>query len=169
MPAKISLVVAHDDKLGIGTQNRLLWHLKKDLVHFKELTLGHPVIMGRKTYQSIGKPLSGRANIIITRNPHFVPDRHSVPERNLKITHSLKKAIDLARSIDNQEIFIIGGGEIYRQAIADNLVDKLYITKVQGDYKADVFFPDYSHFKLLNRRDDREGDYQFTFFVYEKH
>ncbi|MCG2691388.1 dihydrofolate reductase, partial [Microgenomates group bacterium] len=136
---------------------------KKDFAHFKKITTGHPVIMGRKTYQSIGKPLPGRTNIIITRNPH------SVPERNVKITHSLKEAIDLAKSIDNQEIFIIGGGEIYRQSMADNLVDKLYITHVKGDFKADVFFPDYSHFKLLKQVNGREGQYRFTFYVFEKH
>lgn len=163
MPAKVSIIVAHDDQLGIGAHNRLLWHLKKDFAHFKKITTGHPVIMGRKTYESIGKPLPGRTNIVITRNPH------SVPERNVKITHSLKEAIDLAQSIDKKEIFIIGGGEIYRQAMAKNLVDKLYVTKVQGDFQADTFFPDYSHFKLLKQQKDQEGPYCFIFYVFEKH
>lgn len=163
MPAKVSLIVAHDDKLGIGAKNRLLWHIKKDFQHFKNLTVGHPIIMGRKTYESIGRPLPERTNIIITRN------YHSVPEQNVKVTHSLKEALDLAQSIDQKEVFIIGGGEIFRQAFQQNLVDKLYVTKVQGDFQADTFFPDYSHFKLLKREEAQEGPYRFTFYVFEKH
>lgn len=158
----ISIIVAHDDKLGIGAQNRLPWHLKKDFQHFKNLTLGHPVIMGRKTYQSIGKPLSGRTNIIITRDADF-----SAPGCLTAI--SLESAIACAKDIDNQEIFIIGGGQIYQEALAKNLVDKLYVTKIQGDFQADTFFPDYSHFKLLKQVNGQEGPYRFTFYVFEKH
>lgn len=166
---KVSIIVAHDDKFGIGAKNRLLWHLKKDFAHFKKITTGHPVIMGRKTFESIGKPLPGRTNIIITRNLNSVLDCHSDPERNVKITHSLKEAINLAQSIDNQKVFIIGGGQIYQEALAKNLVDKLYVTKVQGDFQADTFFPDYSHFKLLKQANGQEGPYHFTFYVFEKH
>ncbi|MCX6816860.1 MAG: dihydrofolate reductase [Candidatus Beckwithbacteria bacterium] len=160
---KISIIVAHDNKLGIGAKNRLLWHIKKDFSHFKTITTGHPVIMGRKTYESIGKSLPGRTNIIVTRHPY------SVPKRNVEITHSLKEAIDLAQSIDKKEVFIIGGAEIYRQALAQNLVDKLYVTKVKGDFHADVFFPDYSHFKLLKKADYTENNYNFTFYEFTKH
>ena len=163
MSVILSIIVALDDKQGIGASNRLPWHIKKDFQHFKKITTGHPVIMGRKTYESIGKPLPGRTNIIITRNPHSVPDRNDVPDRNVKITHSLKEAIDLAQSIDKKEIFIIGGGQIYQEAMAKNLVDKLYVTKVQGDFQADTFFPDYSHFKLLKKVDDQENDYRFSY------
>ena len=162
MPAKVSLIVAHDDKLGIGAHNRLLWHIKKDFQHFKKITTGHPVIMGRKTYESIGRSLPQRTNIIITRDSNF-----SAP--GCLIAISLESAIAQAKDIEKKEIFIIGGGEIYRQAMADNLVDKLYITHVQGDFKADVFFPDYSHFKLLKQVNGQEGQYHFTFYVFEKH
>ncbi len=162
MPAKVSLIVAHDEKMGIGAKNRLLWHLKKDFAHFKKITTGHPVIMGRKTYQSIGKPLPDRTNIIITRDSNFSAS-------GCFIAISLESAIALAKDIDNQEVFIIGGGQIYQEAMAKNLVDKLYVTKVKGDFQADTFFPDYSHFKLLKQVNGREGPYRFTFYVFEKH
>jgi len=162
MPAKVSLIVAHDDRLGIGARNRLLWHIKKDFQHFKNLTTGHPIIMGRKTFASIGKPLPGRTNIIVTRDSNF-----SAP--GCLIAISLESAIARANDIDDQEVFIIGGGQIYQEAMAKNLVDKLYVTKVQGDFKADVFFPDYSHFKLLKQVNGQEGQYHFTFYVFEKH
>lgn len=161
MPAKVSLIVAHDDRLGIGARNHLLWHIKKDFQHFKNLTTGHPIIMGRKTFASIGKPLPGRTNIIITRDSNF-----SSPDCLTAI--SLESAIARAKDIDDQEVFIIGGGEIYRQAMANNLVDKLYVTKVQGDFQADTFFTDYSHFKLLKREENEEGNYHFEFLELEK-
>jgi dihydrofolate reductase len=157
----ISIIVALDDKQGIGAKNRLLWHLKKDFAHFKTLTLGHPVIMGRKTYQSIGKPLPGRANIIVTRDSNF-----SAP--GCLIAISLESAIACAKDIDGQEVFIIGGGQIYQEAMAKNLVDKLYVTKVQGDFQADTFFPDYSHFKLLKQEENEEGNYHFEFLELER-
>lgn len=180
MSVKISIIVALDDKQGIGAHNRLLWHLKKDFAHFKKITTGHPVIMGRKTFESIGRPLPGRTNIIITRDPDF-----SAPGCLTAI--SLESAIALANDIESRsrhlpdrgssvtakaetgKIFIIGGGQIYQEAMAKNLVDKLYVTKVQGDFQADTFFPDYSHFKLLKREKDQEGDYHFEFLELEKH
>jgi len=161
--AVVSVIVAHDNRLGIGSTkiNGLLWHIKTDFQHFKSITLGHPIIMGRKTFESIGKPLPNRENIIVTRNQNF-------SAFGCQIASDLIKAIELARTKDNQEIFIIGGGEIYRQAMEQQLVDRLYITHVQGDFQADIFFPNYSHFKLLKQKSGQEGNYQFTFKVYEK-
>lgn len=162
MPAKVSIIVAHDDQLGIGANNRLLWHIKKDLKRFKKLTLGHPIIMGRKTYQSIAQPLPSRTNIIVTRNPRF-----QAPGC-LKVD-SLEKALDLAKTKDSQEIFIIGGADIYRQALAQNLVDKLYITHVKGDYQAQVFFPAYPQFnQIVSQSFDSEGQYSFKYIELEK-
>ncbi len=162
MPPKVSIIVAHDDQLGIGANNRLLWHIKKDLKRFKKLTLGHPIIMGRKTYQSIAKALPGRTNIIVTRNPRF-----QAPGC-LKVD-SLIQAIDLAKTKDSQEIFIIGGADIYRQALAQNLVDKLYLTHVKGDYQAQVFFPAYPQFrKIVYQSFDSEGQYSFKYIELEK-
>jgi len=180
MSVIISIIVALDDKQGIGAKNRLLWHLKKDFQHFKNLTTGHPIIMGRKTFESIGRPLPQRTNIIITRDSNF-------SSSGCLIAISLESAIALAKMVESRsrhlsdrgssvtakaetgKIFIIGGGQIYREAMAKNLVDKLYITHVKGDFRADVFFPDYSHFKLLKQVNGQEGQYHFTFYVFEKH
>src|SRR3989304_7950332 len=134
MKPRVSLIVAHDDKLGIGKTNQLLFRISADLKRFKTLTMGHPIIMGRKTYQSIGRVLPGRENIIITRNANF-----KVP--GAKVVNSLTAALDLTKTLDGKEIFIIGGGEIFKQAMEQNLVDKLYVTKVKGDFSAEIFFP----------------------------
>lgn len=162
MKPKISIIVAHDDKHGIGKNNQLLFRISQDLKRFKKLTLNHPIIMGRKTHQSIGRPLPGRTNIIITRNQDF-----QAP--GCQIAHSLKAALKLAKQKDNQEIFIIGGGQIYQQALDQDLVDKLYITQVKGDYQAEIFFPDYQAFKTtVARQEGQEGDYEFTYLTLEK-
>lgn len=157
----ISIIVAHDDKLGIASTQKLgmLWYISADFKHFKALTLGHPIIMGRKTHESIGRVLPGRTNIVITRDQNLkLPD--------CLMVNSLEEAIKKAGS---GEIFIIGGAEIFRQAMEQNLVDRLYITKVAGDFQADVFFPDYSRFKLLKKTDYTENNYNFSFYVFEKH
>ncbi len=123
--------------------------------HFKELTSGHPVIMGRKTYESIGRPLPGRTNIIVTRDSTFRADRCIV-------VHSLDEAIDEANKLGSDEVFVIGGGQIYETAIKK--ADKLYLTIVEGQYEADTFFPDYSEFKhVVLEQKHKEGSYEFTF------
>ena len=155
----ISIIVALDDKLGIGAKNRMLWHLKKDFAHFKNITIGHPIIMGRKTQESIGRALPGRTNIVITRDQNY-----SVP--GCQVVHSLAEAIQLAQNQpEAEEIFIIGGGEIFKQALEQNLVDKLYLTKVAGDFNAEIFFPEYEHIftKVITSRSDLEGDYRLEF------
>lgn len=155
----ISIIVAVDDRLGIGAKNRMLWHLRKDFAHFKKITMGHPIIMGRKTHESIGRELPGRTNIVVTRDQNY-----STPGCN--IAHSLKEAIELAKTQPGGgEIFIIGGGEIFRQALEQNLVDKLYLTKVKGDFNAEIFFPPYEHIftKVLSSRRDLEGGYRLEF------
>lgn len=158
----ISIIAAHDDKKGIGKNNQLSWHLSKDLQHFKDITLNHPVIMGRKTFESIGKPLPNRTNIIVTRNK-----KQSVKDKNLLIAHSLKEAIKLAIKKDNQEIFIIGGGEIYTQAMP--LATKLYLTHVQGDFSCDTFFPDYQDFNhLVSKESHQESGLNFSFITLTK-
>ena len=140
MSAKISIICALSENRAIGKDNKLLWHISDDLKRFKELTIGHPIIMGRKTFESIGKPLSGRTNIIVTRGSSYKAE-------GCLVFDSLEKAIDQAKRIDNEEIFIIGGGQIYNQAI--DLADKLYLTLVEGEYEADTYFPDYSSFKKI--------------------
>ena len=158
----VSIIVALDDKLGIGAKNRMLWHISKDFAHFKEVTLGHPIIMGRKTHEAIGRVLPGRTNIVITRDKNYsTPGCH--------VVNSLEAAIKTAKA-EAGEIFIIGGGEIFKQALEQNLVDKLYITKVKGDFKAEIFFPEYEHIfnKVITSRSDLEGDYQLEFLELEQ-
>ncbi|MBI2611968.1 dihydrofolate reductase [Candidatus Gottesmanbacteria bacterium] len=136
----ISIIAAIGKNRELGKDNKLLWHIPEDLIRFKKLTSGHVVIMGRKTYQSIGRPLPNRTNIIITRDINF-----SAP--GSIITHSLDEALEIAKQKEKEEIFVIGGGQIYNQAI--NLADKLYLTLVDGTFAADTYFPNYSRFKKV--------------------
>jgi dihydrofolate reductase len=155
----ISIIVAIDDRRGIGAKNRLLWRLKKDLAHFKQITLGHPIIMGRKTHQSIGRALPGRTNIVITRDQNYSAS-------GCQVVHSLAEAIRFAQSRPGAgEIFIIGGGEVFKQALEQNLVDKLYLTKVKGDFNAEIFFPEYESIftKVITSSSELEGGYQLIF------
>ena len=128
----VSLLVAMDENRGIGRDNRLPWHISTDLKRFKILTMGHHLIMGRKTFESIGRPLPGRTMIVMSRNPAFRPEGGFVAP-------SLDAALDLARSRDEEEAFIIGGGEIFSQALP--IAGRIYLTKVHGTVQADVFFP----------------------------
>lgn len=166
MPAKISLIVAVDHRLGIASTQKpgMLWHLKKDFQHFKQITLGHPIIMGRKTHEAIGRVLPGRDNIIITRDHEY-----AVP--GCEVVNSLAEAIALAKTKDDTEIFIIGGGQIFQEAITKDLVDRLYVTRIEGDFNADIFFPKYDHIftKKISEKTDEEGQDKFTFYVLEKH
>lgn len=142
MSAKVSIVVAiGNGRLHngvIGKENQLLWHIVEDLKRFKRLTLGHPVIMGRKTFESIiaslGKPLPGRTNIVVTRDRTW-------SHEGVTVAHSIQEALEKARSIDNEEIFIGGGGELYRQALP--FVDRLYLTLIEDDKEGDSYFPEY--------------------------
>jgi dihydrofolate reductase len=137
---RISIVVAMDEKNGIGKGNKLMWDIPEELKRFREITLGHPIIMGRKTHESIGRVLPGRTNIVITGDEKFTAE-------GCVIAHSLDEAIKQAGEIDQEEIFIIGGGQIFKQAM--HMADKLYVTLVEGNFKADTFFPDYPEFKKV--------------------
>lgn len=133
----ISIIAAIGKNGELGYKNQLLVRIPEDMKRFQELTTGHAVIMGRKTYDSIGKALPERTNIILTRDKNTILD-HCV------VCWSLREGIEKAAQTEKNEIFIIGGGEIYRQAIG--LADKLYLTVVDKDFKADTYFPDYSAF-----------------------
>ena len=150
-----------DEKRGIGKNNGLMWHIPGELPRFKQITMGHPIIMGRKTFESIGRALPGRINIIVTQNPDF-------KAQNCKIVVSLDEAIEVAENEPgSKEIFIIGGGQIYQQALTK--ADRLYLTLVDGDFGADTFFPDYSGFtKVISEEDKEEGGYKYKFLTLEK-
>jgi dihydrofolate reductase len=158
---KISIIVSMDGKRGIGKENALMWHIPGELPRFKQITMGHPIIMGRKTFESIGRPLLGRTNIVITQNPDF-------KAQDCKIVGSVDEAIEIAKKeTGSEEIFIIGGGQIYQQAISK--ADRLYLTLVNGDFGAVTFFPDYSSFtKVIEEEDREEGDYNYKFLTLEK-
>ena len=134
--AKISIIASigkYDNALGRNSD--LVWRISADLKRFKNLTMGHPIIMGRKTFESIGKVLPGRTNIVITRNLEYAAE-------GVVIASSFDEAIKKAREVDDQEIFIIGGGEIFKQALP--LTDKLYLTIIDDRVdNADIFFPEY--------------------------
>jgi dihydrofolate reductase len=126
----VSIVVATAQNNVIGNDNDLIWHLPADLKHFKSVTSGSSILMGRKTYESIGRPLPKRENIIITRQADLTIE-------GCVVANSLQEAIDKAKS---EEVFIIGGGEIYKQAI--EIADKIYLTKIHQDFEGDTVFPE---------------------------
>jgi len=158
---RISMIALIGENRELGKDNNLLVRIPEDLLYFKNVTMGHPVIMGRKTYESIGAPLDGRINIVLTKKNYL-----NIP--GVKITHSLEEAISLGESIDPREIFIIGGGQIYHQAI--KVADKLYLTLVHQKFDADTFFPDYHEFKhILYRHEGVWKEYKFTILELSKY
>ncbi|KKP59320.1 MAG: Dihydrofolate reductase [Candidatus Gottesmanbacteria bacterium GW2011_GWA1_34_13] len=181
-----SIIAAIGENRELGKNKQLLWHISEDLKHFKQITQNHPVIMGRTTFESIGKPLPNRTNIIVTHNANYqyiYSSNSALPNEKLSmnssqpakqvsnnktiIVHSLEEAINLGKQHDQQEIFIIGGGQIYKQAI--KVTDKLYLTIVHGNFDADTFFPDYSAFnKVIKKEELKTPKYDLTFFELEK-
>jgi len=155
---KVSIIAAMDEKQGIGKNNDLLFKILEDFKRMKELTFGHPLIMGRKTYESIGRPLPNRTNIVITRDEDY--EAHGCI-----LVHSLDEALKSAQGEKgDDEIFIFGGGQIFKEALERKIVDRLYLTFVKGDFGADTFFPDYSQFtKVLKKEEGKSGDYTYTF------
>lgn len=158
----VSIIVAIAQNGTIGDKNALLWHIKEDMRFFRTTTSGHPVIMGRKTFESLGsKPLPKRTNIVITR-----ADREF---EGALTAHSLEEAIRMAG--EDEEIFIMGGAQIYREALS--VVDRMYITHVERDYEGDTVFPeiDYSQWRLVDVvRHERgeEYEYPFEFRIYDR-
>lgn len=164
-----SIIVAVTDNLVIGKDNDLPWHLPKDLKYFKDVTEGHHVIMGRKNFETIPdkyRPLSNRTNIILTRD-------ESYSARGCIIEHSLKDALDFALTNGEDEVFIIGGGEIYKLALEEGLVDRMYITEIRTQVDGDTYFPafDKSYWietsRVSNLPDER-NPFAFDFVTYER-
>lgn len=166
---KVSIIVAVAENNVIGKDNTLIWHLPKDMQYFKKKTEGHHIITGRKNYISIPKkfrPLVNRTNIVLTHQVDF-------KEPNCVVLHSLEDAILYAKNNNETELFIIGGGQIYKEAIDKNLVDKMYITHVHQAFEGDTYFPeiDTTHWKIINSEkhyNDEKHKYSFTFVEYQK-
>jgi dihydrofolate reductase len=161
---KLSLIVAVAENGVIGHNNQLIWHLPNDLKQFKRLTTGHCIIMGRKTFESIGKPLPNRTSIIISRNLDFQVE-------GCITANSLENAISEAKKIESEEAFVIGGAEIYRLALP--IIDKIYLTEVHQTFEGDTFFPeiDKTIWKETHREDfetDEKHKVKYSFVELEK-
>ncbi|BAU55270.1 dihydrofolate reductase [Mucilaginibacter gotjawali] len=157
----VSIVVAISENHVIGKDNKLLWYLPNDLKHFKEITSGHTVIMGRKTYESVGKPLPRRRNIIITRQ--------AISIDGCEVVNSIEAA--LALCADEEEVFIVGGAEIYKQSM--HLTDRIYLTIVHKDFEGDSFFPEInkSEWKEVSSEDhqpDEKNHLPYSFITLER-
>ncbi|MBS9773938.1 MAG: dihydrofolate reductase [Tenacibaculum sp.] len=160
----VIIIAAISKNNALGKDNDLIWHLPADLKRFKEVTTGHHIIMGRNTFESIGKALPNRTTIIVTRNKNYFKD-------GCLIANSIEEAIELAKEDD--KIFIIGGAEIYKQAIENKLVDKLDITLVNEEFEADVFFPkidlqEWQEVSRENHKTDEKNKYNYSFISYER-
>ncbi|MDN3549030.1 dihydrofolate reductase [Mucilaginibacter aquaedulcis] len=157
----VSIIVAIAKNNAIGKNNKLLWHLPKDLKHFKDVTTGHTVIMGRKTYDSVGKPLPKRRNIIITRQ--------AISIEGCEVVSSVEAA--LALCANEEEVFIVGGAEIYKQALP--LTDRIYLTIIDHDFDGDTFFPELNDqdWKETEREDfepDEKNKYTYSFITLQR-
>jgi dihydrofolate reductase len=158
--SKLSIIVAMSSNRVIGVNNTLPWHLSEDLKHFKSLTTGHTIIMGRKTYESIGRPLPNRRNIVISRNKE-------ASYEGAEVVHSIEDAFSISRN-DN-EVFVIGGSNIYQQALS--LVDHLYITEIKKRFSGDAYFPEINKqiWVESSREDHITNDgLEFSFVKYQK-
>lgn len=160
---RISIIAALAANGVIGRDNRLPWRLSADLKRFKALTMGHHLVMGRKTFASIGKPLPGRTTIVITRDADFRAD-------GIQVAHSIDDALALARSDD--EVFVAGGAEIYQQVL--HLADRMYLTRVHADVEGDATFPEFDDVTewrlddVEHREPDEKNEHPFSFLVYDR-
>lgn len=152
----ISIIVAVDENRAIGKNNQLLWDIPEDLKHFRDITTGHPVIMGERTYQSIGRALPNRTNIVLSHNPDFKAE-------GCLAAHSLEETFEISAKYDSEEIFVIGGGMVYKSALP--FADKLYLTLIEGTHEADVYFPTYEDVftKVIAEEKHDNGNYKFKF------
>lgn len=160
----ISVIVAASENQVIGIDNKLPWHMPADLKYFKSHTLGKPIIMGRKTFESVGKPLPGRQNIVITRQPDY-------KQEGVWVVPSIAAAIDKARTFEGPEMFITGGTEIFKQALP--LVQRVYLTRIHTIVEGDAYFPvihepEWTLVKEDAHQPDEKHKYAYSFQVWER-
>lgn len=160
----ISIIVAADEQNGIGINNQLPWRLSADLKYFKQLTTGHYIIMGRNTFESIGKPLPNRVNIVLSSKADYNPG-------GVILQSNLPEAIDFVTSNGDNECMIIGGAQLYKQAIT--IADRIYLTRVHALCNCDVYFPvisskDWKLMSTVRHRADDKNEYDYSFEVYER-
>lgn len=158
---RISLIAALARNSVIGVENRLPWKLPDDLKHFKALTLGHHILMGRKTYESIGRPLSGRTTVIVSRGEFLAPE-------GCIVARSIQDAIAACKN--DEEIFFVGGAELYGQALS--LADRLYLTEIQAEFEGDAWFPEFDRAQWnevsRERRTEVASGLGYHFVVYDR-
>ena len=165
----ISIIVAISKNQVIGKNNQLIWHLPKDMKFFMDTTMDTVVIMGRKNYESIPKkyrPLKNRKNIIITRNKSYIAE-------GCTVVNSIDESLKVLNNIENSEVFVIGGGEIYKKFLDKGLIDRMYITHIDEYFDGDTFFPDVNYeswkfSKILDHSKDETNPHDFKIMVYDK-
>lgn len=165
----ISVIVATDEKRGIGKQGKIPWHIKEDLLFFRNKTQGHAVVMGQTSYDFMmdyyrqsGNIIPERTHIVLTKDPDY-----QTGVEGDTVVHSTDEALKKAHRVEKEEIFIAGGGQIYAQMLRQ--ADRLYLTLIKGDFQADTFFPEYSEFsKIVSRRKSHDDNYEYTFLVLER-
>jgi len=165
---RVSLIAAVSENGVIGKDNDLIWHLPKDMKFFKDTTQGHHVIMGRKNFESIPhkfRPLANRTNVIVTRQSGYVAE-------NCVVVNSLEESIEVAKKNGDTEPFVIGGGQIYKVALENNLIHRIYLTRIHHTFEGDTFFPNLSEdWEVIAREDcksDEKNKYDYSFLVLEK-
>jgi len=159
---KISIVAAMTPERVMGHNNKMPWHLPADLKHFKEVTWGKPIVMGRKTFESIGRPLPGRENIVITRN-------RTLSIEGCTVVHSLEEAFEVLK--DHSEIMVVGGADIYEQVLP--LANTLYLTRIHQSFEGDTYFPAWDaklwqEVQCEYHDSDADNPHPYTFFKYER-
>lgn len=168
MKTRVSIIVAIDEKRGIGKGGDLLFKIPEDGKRLRVITKGHPLVMGRKTFASLGRLLPERAHIVVTRDPDSIADLSYQPN---EIVSSVEEGLAAAQYFPGaDEVFIFGGGQIYAEVIDQELVDRLYLTIVKGDYGADTFFPEYKDLGFHEvKREEREADgFKYAFLILDK-
>ncbi|HIG32083.1 MAG TPA: dihydrofolate reductase [Flavobacteriales bacterium] len=165
---KVSLIVAVSENGVIGKDNDLIWHLPNDMRFFKETTIGHHVIMGRKNFESIPhkyRPLPNRTNVVITRQSDYKAE-------GCMVVNSVEAALEVAKQNGDSEPFIIGGGQIYKLALEANMIDKVYLTKIHHSFEGDTFFPelnsDWEEINKIENKADEKHSYNYDFITLKK-
>ncbi|MGB3780719.1 MAG: dihydrofolate reductase [Tunicatimonas sp.] len=159
-----SIMVARSDNRVIGRDNDLVWHMPADLKYFKETTTGHFVVMGRKTYESVNKPLPGRLNIIVTRQPDYYRE-------GCIVVHDVEEAFQLGEKNGQEELFVLGGAQIYELTLPQ--VDRIYLTEIKAEFEGDTYFPeiDYTQWKEVKREEhipNEKNPHPYAFVVFER-
>ena len=160
-----SIMVARSDNRVIGKDNDLVWHMPADLKYFKETTTGHFVTMGRKTYEAVDKPLPGRTNIIITRQTDYFRE-------NCLVVNSVEEALALGEENGQEEMFILGGSQIYQLSLEQGFVDRIYLTEIKAEFEGDSYFPEidasWKEVKREEHEPDEKNSHPYAFVVLEK-